>query len=482
MADSSQRVAVDRVEWSQLVMFPRLARAFTVAVQPNRVLMGLAMIVVVMISGRLWDATAGPAVGPGGLGDALPQADALRAHLANIIEDDDLVEPGRRTELTADDRADPALIRAIVLERFANRSPDEAERYAQVTRDAVTSIDMVSPIGAFEACQRYIVGQFRNALEAVVGLHPGEAYRSLGRIPVVMPGLLWPDHKLFVIFFGLWFMVIFLIGGATISRSAVCEFSLNQFIPWTEALAFSLRRWMALCGTIVLPVAALLIGVLLLAVGGLLFRVPGGNVLGALLYGPALIGSFLAACILILGILGLSMYVPAVTAESADAADALARSFSYIKNRPLHFLFYIALAVAIGLLGLLVVTLFAVVTINIAAWGISLFAGADTVSYVAGAELGRIAPPGDHWELINVTDRLAAAVVDWWRTLVGGIVAGFVVSYLFTAQSIIYLLMRKATDDQDIQEIWIPGLIEATMAPSRTGDAAASSDATAKAD
>ena len=50
---------------------------------------------------------------------------------------------------------------------------------------------------------------------------------------------------------------------------------------------------------------------------------------------------------------------------------------------------------------------------------------------------------------------------------VAGLVAGWAFSYYSCATTVLYFLMRKATDDQDLEEIWQPGLIEGTMAPGR---------------
>jgi hypothetical protein len=50
-----------------------------------------------------------------------------------------------------------------------------------------------------------------------------------------------------------------------------------------------------------------------------------------------------------------------------------------------------------------------------------------------------------------------------------GLVVAYVVSYLFAAATIIYLLMRRASDGQATNEIWEPGMIPGTSAPTATG-------------
>jgi hypothetical protein len=49
--------------------------------------------------------------------------------------------------------------------------------------------------------------------------------------------------------------------------------------------------------------------------------------------------------------------------------------------------------------------------------------------------------------------------------LVALIAGGFGVSVYFVAGVIIYLLMRQLCDGQDQHELWVPGMVEGTMAP-----------------
>src|SRR5690606_38097853 len=115
--------------------------------------------------------------------------------------------------------------------------------------------------------------------------------------------------------------------------SVACEFAVAQYVSWPEALGFSLRRAGSILATLVLPVAALATGVLALTIGGLLFRVPVLSVVAALALGIALFGGFIAVLLLVLTVLAMGLFVPAIAAEGSDAPDALARGFSYVKNR-----------------------------------------------------------------------------------------------------------------------------------------------------
>jgi hypothetical protein len=61
--------------------------------------------------------------------------------------------------------------------------------------------------------------------------------------------------------------------------------------------------------------------------------------------------------------------------------------------------------------------------------------------------------------------RWAASAIAFWQALVLCLVAAYVFSFFFTASTKLYLLMRRAVDGQDIEEIWRPGLVPGTLSP-----------------
>jgi hypothetical protein len=253
-----------------------------------------------------------------------------------------------------------------------------------------------------------------------------------------------------------------------ISRSAACEFAVMQPVPWPQALAFSLKRWANSVGAFLTPMVLAITALVLLAIGGLLLRVPVLDILASVFFCLAMLGSLVAVLVLLLAGLGSVLIVPAVAVESADMPDALSRAFSYVKNRPLHYFFYIGLAALIGVVLYTILAFVLALTLNFASWGAGLFLSSDLADYAGGASINEINASEPAGELASGTDHIAAVIIGFWRTLAGGLLAGFVVSYIASASTITYFLLRKATDDQDLDEIWLPGMIEGTLAPERT--------------
>jgi len=90
--------------------------------------------------------------------------------------------------------------------------------------------------------------------------------------------------------------------------------------------------------------------------------------LGGILWPLVLLAGFVMA-VLLLGLLfGWPLMWAAISAEGTDAFDALSRSYAYVFQRPLNYLFYAFVAGVIGWLGWLFVENFAAAIIWMAYW------------------------------------------------------------------------------------------------------------------
>jgi len=466
MNEPNRSVVIDQVNWAGILLISRIPRALALSLQPSRVVMGFVIVVMLMASGSIWDGLFGQPVGFGGLGFQPQDREELRQTLAPILSDATLVRTDLAEDLRAHETLSVAEVRSAVLETYRAKPAADMERDHDAVEAAMSMLQAIAPNGVFEAAAQAVVDRFHGMLNALVQLDaPGVGHELAGFAH--LSAILIGDHPLFTLVFGAWALGISMIGVAAICRTAACQFAAEQYITWTIALTFALKRWIPILGTLALPLVALGLGAAALAVGGVLLAAPGLNVIGGVLYGLALFGAMIAACLILLALFASSLFIPAVAVESADAPDALARSFSFVRNRPLHWVVYVVAALIQGLLGLLIVTLVASLTINFAAWGAGLLISSPAIEAVGGgAGLTRILPAGSGWDLLG-THRLAGALIVLWRTVAGGLVAGWVVSYFACATTVLYFLMRKATDDQDLEEIWQPGLIEGTMAPGR---------------
>lgn len=236
---------------------------------------------------------------------------------------------------------------------------------------------------------------------------------------------------------------VFLVGCCAVSRHAAVEIAHGADLPVRRALVFAVRRAGTLATAVLIPIVlAAVISLILKVAGWVLLSIPGVSLLGALLY-PLAVAVGLAYVLLWVGwIAGQPLIAPAVSAENADAVDALQRAYSYVLGRPGRLLLYAAVLVIQGAVALLVVT-----------WLLDsahAFASANTSAWLTPERAGAVTS--------RATDAAPTArVLGFWSWMVAVVVAGWGLSFYATASTILYLLIRRVSDEQDVSEIWMPG-------------------------
>ncbi|MBA4039093.1 MAG: hypothetical protein C0468_01960 [Planctomyces sp.] len=256
--------------------------------------------------------------------------------------------------------------------------------------------------------------------------------------------------------------------GVAVSRSAIVEFSTGARLSWPRALRFASDRLGSSLGALLGPLAIVWgIALFVWAVGQPMHAVTGLDVLAGLLFPVALVLGLIAAVMVFALSLGGLLLGPAVAADGADAFDAVQRAYAYALTKPLRLAFYLAVALVVGGLALGVVSEIAFVAqrLAVAMSGTPLADSTFAIDAVVPADASRSQA---------AAGRLARA---WVYVLELG-VYGYGASLLWTASGLVYLLIRQVCDGQDLGEIYIPGMLDATlsanMAPTEpaAGDAA----------
>ena len=509
VADPKKRIIVDGVEFGQVFSFGRILRAVPAALQPPRLIIGLLMVVALITVGRVWDRFSEPAIHPEGLiaGRALSEADVARRQevLGNAIKEyvneDDWPardDEGRFTQQLA--------VREVVSEvqsryRYDREQireeigSEEVERRDGEYRLTIAEIERLRPMGPFEATAREVSRCVVQILSGALYMNPGgevdsvdaepglegffrEAQAMVNPVPqgpqavwtgladlfVNLPVALWQQEMIFTIVFGIFFLLVMALGGGALSRMAACEFAGQQRLSIREAVDFAFGNWAKLVVSLLMPLGIAAIVAAILVVGGLLMA-PWLDVVGGVFYGLALLLGFALALLLIGYAAGLHLLVPAVACENCDAADALQRGYAYVLTRPLHMLGYVVTALVGLVLGFLVVSFFASAMLNFTAGLAGVFTDNSALTGAGGFALYDLAQ--QNLGAIHETwhNRWAAWLVTFWQTVVIDLVAAFVIVYYFAASTIVYLLMRRTCDGQDVEEIWRPGLTPGTLAP-----------------
>ncbi len=458
--EQTKRVIVEGVNYGQLFQFPRLLRAATAALQPGRLVIGLLMITALITFGQGWDRVVGPAVSPNGLADGkwnpVTNGVAHQNALKNAMMR--YTSGGGGASTATGDLETAAVLRAMASEYESKRAGLEAvQARDDLARDyamAFEDIMKTRPHGVFEALRGHVAGSITRVAMGVLGLNAGMVIDEFRRLFIDTPHLLWKDYKWFTILFGVFAIIVLALGGGAISRLQATQMANQQRLGVRESLDYSLRSFGALVSAQALPlvVLGLLCGAIVLM--GVLMAAPVLDVVGGLLYGFALLLGFLVAFLLIGYVVGHPLLIPAVACENCSGADAMQRAYAYVVTRPLHLLGYWAVALIGFGLGFLLVSVVAVVMLKATANLYGTLSSNPAMTVAGNYELFTVARQGHELPLAEWNHRWAAGLIGFWETVVLCLVGAYVISYHFSASTIMYLFMRRAADGQDVEEIW----------------------------
>lgn len=296
---------------------------------------------------------------------------------------------------------------------------------------------------------------FLTITQGLFALSPQTLYQGIAILLIQLPVTLWESHKIFCIVYGLIFVIVMAVGGGAIARMAAVQMASHMRVPAFNAVQFAFTRWLRFAIAPLMPLVAAAVVALVIVIMGLLILIPGLNILGGILYIIALLLGLLIAFLLLVYALAFIMVVPAMAVEDCDGADGQQRAYGYVLSKPLHMLGYLLIGL-IGLtLGYFIVSLFAGAVLSITS---TLYGAFDadnpalTPTRFVPTFLTNETPAEEtvaRWD-----HRAAGWFINLWQSLVVSLVWAYVVSYFFSAATIIYLLMRRVSDGQDIQEIW----------------------------
>ena len=310
------------------------------------------------------------------------------------------------------------------------------------------------------------LNEFHNLVHAAVHLdlgmgdlaegHGRGVVGSIWHMLVVVPGWVWDKHPGFFTLFGAYSLFLFMALGGAISRLAVMQACTDTSDGLFETVVFTAPRigWLILAPAIPLACAGALC-VTLAVLGAILFNVPGLNVVGSLVFGLMFLIGFAAAYLLILSAAGISMMPAALAVEGTDAFDIVSRVCTFLIFRPIRYLLLVAIVVVFGaamylLVGTIMYFAFWLTTTSVGMWS------ADFNKLILDQEFGRM-PLRIDTENLSWLDRVASSLLLVWSRLWFGSTLAFVVSYVFSAQTWIYLLLRREVDGTAFSDCYIEG-------------------------
>ena len=256
-------------------------------------------------------------------------------------------------------------------------------------------------------------------------------------------GALTTSDYLSLMLSALWSLAVWAYFGAAISRVAAVQLATGEQVGWGASLRWAWRKWLAYFSAPVLPMLAIALVTLPIMVLGLMMKSDLLAFLAALIWPLVLTGGSVMTILLFGVLLGWPLMWATISVEGTDSFDALNRTYSYVFQRPLQYLFYAIVAALIGWLGWIVVETFAASFIWLASWAASWGAGSVRMQEVT-------AGLGD-----SSLAHAATAVIAFWGGCVKLLAIGYSLSYFGVASTAIYYLLRRDVDARESDEVFL---------------------------
>ncbi|MDB5358140.1 MAG: hypothetical protein JWN24_4593 [Phycisphaerales bacterium] len=372
--------------------------------------------------------------------------------------------------------------------RQINAASDEAIAGAQQKADEeLRSLNAISPRAIFDTFFEYEARQFHNIVDnavtwnwlngvltaspseppSIVGRHPTDVrginpvgvLRGIANLTSVGPAWLIRYHLLYFILFAIWFLIVWAIFGGALSRIAAVHVARDEKISVRQALRFSTSKLLSFVFAPVIPLIIILAAGALIALGGLLMYLPVvGPILVGLLFVLPLVAAFVMTLVAAGTVGGFNLMYPTIAVEGSDSFDAISRSFSYVFARPWRMIFYTALSLIYGALCFLFVRYFVYVMLGLTHFFVQWWLGGQPARYWP-----EIWPPISDQDLsyhINFqalawSEQISAFLISFWVYLVLTLMAAFVISFYFSANTIIYFLMRREVDATELDDVYV---------------------------
>lgn len=241
-----------------------------------------------------------------------------------------------------------------------------------------------------------------------------------------------------------WFVAVWSILGTAIARQVALKLAGEETPGVTGALWFGSRKWPSAFNS----VAFVLLGIVTLSLPGALLGLVMRSNVGLALAGaiwPLVLAGGIVLAILAVGVVaGWPLMVGGVGVERGDSFQAISTAFSYLYQRPLHYIFYLLVALAVSLPALAAAQLFATATSNLTLWAASLGMGhartAEVLEGLRAASGGAPAPFG-------------IAALGFWTRGLEAVLGAFGWGYFWAISTAAYLLLRRDVDGTELDEV-----------------------------
>jgi hypothetical protein len=298
----------------------------------------------------------------------------------------------------------------------------------------------------------------------------------------------------------LWTLATWAVFGGAITRIAAVQVARGEKIGLRESVRFTFKRILSYLMAPMFPLAFVFLMLIFMVVFGIIHMIPVfGDIAWDGLLWPVMLIFGLVMAVTLVGLVGWPLMSATISTEGTDSWEAVSRSYSYVYQKPWHYIWYSLVAIAYGSILVFFVGFMGSLMVYLAKWGVSqtpfiakadrepsfLFVYAPTSfgwrtlllegttthgeKIVDNGEIqdeayadyvGRPRPDGSVYEgkdknTLSWWNKFGAVMVAIWLFLVFLLLLGFGYSYFWSASTIIYLLMRRHVDAAEMDEVYL---------------------------
>jgi len=425
------------------LLFPKIFQTFRMAIQPSKLIIAFCAVAVICLAGWIMDLTK------------------------TVVTTQTQINIGGQP-LTAD--------KLTELQIYLTQ-PNQVKSYIEQYKESGNRTGVFSTLWNFAAVS------FHNALKSLFAFNlPGVATNIANYFKAVGWALRY--HFLYCIIFFVIKLSVISIAGGSLCRITALQFARGEKPGLSEALSYSTQKFLSFFTAPLVPAGIIIFIGLFVFLLGLIANIPraGELILGIFML-LALMAGALIAIVLIGTVAGFNLMFPAVAYDGSDCFDAISRSFSYVYSRPWRMGFYTAIAAVYGAICYVFVRFFAFLLLSATRWFMQLGVWVKYPGQVDN-KLTAIWPEPSFMNLLGsgglaTTDgsqSIAAFLVYLVLLIVIGLLAAFIISFYFSANTIIYSLMRNKVDNTALEDIYTPLETEPTITETKSEESQSQSE------
>ena len=510
MADSSshstQATTVRAIDYRATFPFVQLFRGFRLAIDPSKILLAMAAILLLYTGGRLMDsiwpiqhravqkftASTSTTTADGELpryrrsndfaAERSSMGVANKEYISRELQKrghtDAGYDPRKLLGLINDDlhatlrTADEALGIATAAGGFDSKSPvvvahDRTVRDAYATHaQRVGEVQSAMGEGLFIHFLNYQIAQVDRIVWNAINLRIDGVLGGLRDFFITAPSWAIKHHPVFFTLFFAWFLLLWAIFGGAIARVSAVQVARDEKISVRQALRFSTGKVLSFAFAPLIPIIIIAAIGLLVAIVSLPLSIPYLGGLWSIAMGVLFVFVLLAGLVMMLTAVGLigggHLMYPTIAAEGSDSFDAVSRSFSYLYARPWQLMFYTLVALVYGAITYLFVRLAMYILFALVHGAVSLLQWNTSANGTPIVDALWPAPTtftnlsfDTAFAPLSTAQSIGAFFITFWVYFAIALIGAYAVSLYFSCSTVIYYLLRKEVDATELDEVYI---------------------------